>query len=120
MMKRHPARTTRRVQQRVEYGPVSDGVRSIFHSFRLTIRRRHRTRIEMIAPYRDRRLEIAPLYEIVDRLAHLSTLAVTEPADARRQSLKVNAVARQTQPAIQRAIVRKHLEREIVGLANIV
>jgi hypothetical protein len=76
-------------------------------------------RVEMIATDRNRRLEIATLDEIVDRLAHLGTLTVTEPADARRQSLEVNAIARQTQPAIQRAIVRKHLEREIVGLANV-
>src|SRR6185369_10692649 len=37
----------------------------------------------------------------------------------RGQSLKMNAVARQTQPAIQRAIIGKHLEREIVSLANV-
>src|SRR3569832_1682762 len=73
----------------------------------------------MIAPDRDRRLEIATLDKIIDRLAHLGTLAVTEPADTRRQSLKVHTIARQTQPAIQRAIVRKHLQREIVSLANV-
>src|SRR6185369_12949664 len=73
----------------------------------------------MIAPDRDRRFKVAALHEIVDRLAHLSTLTVTEPADARRQSLEVNAIARQTQPAIQRAIVGKHLEGEIVGLAYV-
>src|SRR6185369_16159464 len=73
----------------------------------------------MIAPDRNWRFEIATLDEIVDRLAHLGTLAVTEPADTRRQSLEVNAIARQPQPEIQRAIVRKHLEGEIVGLANV-
>src|SRR6185369_17449856 len=98
---------------------VGDSVRSVFHRFSFTKRRRHRTGVEMIAPDRNWRFEIATLDEIVDRLAHLGTLAVTEPADTRRQSLEVNAIARQTQPAIQRAIVRKHLEGEIVGLANV-
>src|SRR5215217_950843 len=74
----------------------------------------------MIAPDRDRRLEIAPLYEIVDRLAPLSPFTITEPANAGRQSLEVNTVTSQSQPAIQRAIVRKHLEGEIVSLANVV
>src|SRR5678816_859352 len=118
-MKRNPARTARSVQQRVEYGPISDGIRSVFHRFGFAKRRRHRSRVKMIAPDRDRRLEIAALHEIVDCLTHLGTLAITEPADTRRQSLKVNAIARQTQPAIQRAVVRKHLEREIVSLANV-
>src|ERR1041385_3613330 len=73
----------------------------------------------MIAPDRDRRFQIAALHEVVDSFAHLGALAVTEPADARRQSLQVNAFARETQPAIQRAIVRKQLECEVVSLANV-
>src|SRR5689334_23440128 len=73
----------------------------------------------MIAANRDRRFQIAAPDEIVNRFAHLRAFAVTEPADARRQSLKVNAIARQTQPAIQRAIVGKQLEREVVSLANV-
>ena len=31
----------------------------------------------------------------------------------------MNTIAREAQPAIQRAIFRKHLEREIVSLANV-
>src|SRR5829696_6523164 len=73
----------------------------------------------MIAPDRDRGFQIATLHEIVDRLAHLCTFTITEPADACRQSLEVNAIARKTQPAIQRAIIGKHLQREIVSLANV-
>src|ERR1041385_9104598 len=73
----------------------------------------------MIAADRDRRLQIATLHEVVDRLAHLGAFTVTEPADARRQPLKMHAVARETQPAIQRPIFGKHLQREIVSLANV-
>src|SRR3954452_5449932 len=73
----------------------------------------------MIAPDRDRRFQIAALHEIVDRLAHLGAFAITEPADARRQSLKLHSIARETQPAIQRPIFGKHLQREIVSLANV-
>src|SRR5690242_6089290 len=73
----------------------------------------------MIAPDRDRRFEIAALDEIVDRFAHLGAFAVTEPADARGQTLEMDAIAGKPQPAIERAIVGKHLEREIVSLANV-
>src|ERR1043165_1170115 len=120
MMKRNPTRAARRVEQSIQYGPIGHRVRSVLHSFSLAKRRRHRPRVEMIAPDRDRRFEIATLHEIVDRLAHLSPFAVTEPTNSRRQSLEVHTLARQTQPAIQRAIVGKHLEREIVSLAYVV
>src|SRR4029078_322217 len=56
---------------------------------------------------------------IVYGLPHLGALAVTQPADARRQSLEVNAFARETQPALQRAIVGQQPEREIVSLADV-
>src|ERR1700752_871859 len=67
----------------------------------------------------NRRFQIPSLDEIVDRLPHLSPFAVTKPANARRQSLEMHAIARQTQPTIQRAIVRKHLECQIVRFANV-
>src|SRR5215212_5865521 len=73
----------------------------------------------MITANRDRRLEITTFHEIVDRLAHLSPFTITEPADARGQSLKVNSIARETQPAIQCAIIGKHLQRKIVSIANV-
>src|SRR5689334_13143387 len=118
-MKRNPTRAARGVQQRVENGPISDRIRTIFHPFGLAKRRGYRSRVEMIAPDRDRRFQIAALDEIVDRFAHFGAFAVAEPADARGQALEVHAIAREPQPAIQRAIVGKHLEREIVGLANV-
>src|SRR5689334_15722093 len=94
MMKRNPARAARRVQQRVQDGPIGDCIRSVFHRFSFAKWRRYGSGVEMIAADCDRRFEIAALHEIVDGFAHLGTLAVTEPADARRQSLEVNAIAR--------------------------
>src|SRR5690348_570762 len=73
----------------------------------------------MIASDRDRRFEIATLDEVVDSFAHLRAFAVAEPADARGQSLEVNAIPSETQPAIQRLVIGKHLEREIVRLTNV-
>src|SRR6478672_13568900 len=69
----------------------------------------------MIAADGDRRLQIAPLDEFIDRFAHLGAFAISQPADARRQTLELHAVARQSQPAIQSLVVREKLQRQVVG-----
>src|SRR3979411_1791714 len=73
----------------------------------------------MIATDGDGRFEIAAPHEFVYRFAHLRAFAVTQPADARRQSLKLNTVARETKPAIQSPIVGAKFKGEIVSLVNI-
>src|SRR5215207_9572911 len=73
----------------------------------------------MITANCDRRFQISTLDEIVDGLAHLRALAITEPTDTRRQALKLNAITRKTQPAIQRTIVGKHLQRQVIGFSNV-
>src|SRR5438445_13846469 len=119
MMKRNPACATRGIQERIEDRPVSNCVRSVLHSFGLTKRRGHRSGVEMIAADRNRRFQITTPDEFIDRLAHLRTFAVPEPSNARGQSLKVNPVARQTQPAIQSLIFWKKFQGQIVSLANL-
>src|SRR6266850_707937 len=74
----------------------------------------------MIASDGDGRLEIPTLDQVVDSFAHLSTLAITKPANSRRQSLKLNAIACEPQPTVQRSIVWKKFEGQVVGLPNII
>ncbi len=50
-------------------------------------------------------------HQAVHGQAEFGALAVAQPADARGQSLKLDALARQRNPAGQRFIVREHLER---------
>src|SRR6266851_4871023 len=95
MMKRNPTRAARRVQERIEDRPVSNCVRSVFHPFRFAKRRSHRSGIQMIAANRDRSFQIATANQFVDSFAHLCAFAIAEPADARRQSLKLDSIARQ-------------------------
>ncbi len=64
----------------------------------------------MISTNHDRRLDLPFLYQIVDRKAELSALAVAEPANARRQSLKLDALARQINPASQNAVLWKQFQ----------
>ena len=73
----------------------------------------------MVAADHDRRLQFPVPHQAVDRQAELRALAVAEPADARRQSLKLDALARHRNPARQRLVVREHLEREAVGAIDV-
>src|SRR5712671_3495105 len=100
MMKRNPTGAARGVQERIEDGPVSNCVRSVFHVFRFSKRRSDRSSVEMIAADRDGRFQIAAPHQFVDGFAHLRALAIAKPTYARRQSLKLHPVARQPQPAI--------------------
>src|SRR5437016_14539691 len=73
----------------------------------------------MIAPDHDRRLDLALLHEIVHRQPELRAFAMSKPADARRQSLELDALARQFNPAPQDSVLRKQLQHEIISHGNI-
>src|SRR5438093_5462059 len=101
MMKRNPAGAARSVEQRIKNRPVGYGIRSVFHAFCFPKRRSHGSGVEMIAPNRNWRSQIAALHQFIDSFAHFGTLAVAEPADARGQALELHPITRETQPAIQ-------------------
>ena len=73
----------------------------------------------MIAPHHDGRFDFAALYQVVDGHTEAGALAVSQPADARRQSLELDAFARQVYPALENLIVRKHFQHQIVGHGNV-
>src|SRR5882724_473101 len=74
----------------------------------------------MIAADCDRGFEMRTFDEIVYCFTHLGAFPITKPTDARRQSLKMNAIACEPNPAVQRSIIRKEFESEIVGFAYVV
>jgi hypothetical protein len=88
-------------------GQSATASRAVFHALGFAERRRHRTAIEVIAPNHDRRFDLPFLHQIIHRQAELRPLAVSQPADARRQSLKLDALARQINPAAQDTILRE-------------
>ena len=73
----------------------------------------------MIATDDDRRFDFAAPHQFVHGDAKLGALAITEPADARRQSLEMNSLFRQLHPARQNFVFRKKLERERVGARDV-
>ena len=73
----------------------------------------------MVAANHDGGDQFAGAHQPVDRQSELGALAVAQPADARRQSLKLNALACQREPSRQRLVVREHLGGQPVGAVDV-
>src|SRR5215510_11461345 len=73
----------------------------------------------MIPPDDDRRANRAATYQLVDLQPEPRALAVAEPEDTRGQSLEGDALARHRNPSAQRFVVAEHLERSLVGDADV-
>src|SRR5439155_7958773 len=71
--------------------------------------------VEVIASDDDRRLHLLLGDEAVEEQSRLGALAVAEPADARRESLELDALLGHADPAMQRGVVREELEDGFVG-----
>src|ERR1051326_1534284 len=110
-----PAGAACGVEQGVEQGPISNRIGTIFHGFSLAEGRGDGAAIEVVAAHHDGRFDLAALYQIVDGEAELGALAVAEPADARGQSLEMDTLPGEVDPALENLVVRKHFEHEIVG-----
>ena len=64
-------------------------------------------RVQMVAADHDRRLELPARDHLVEREPEPVALAEADPADARRQPLKLDPLARHVEPAVQVRIVRE-------------
>ncbi|OPZ72962.1 MAG: hypothetical protein BWY83_00375 [bacterium ADurb.Bin478] len=73
----------------------------------------------MIPADHQRRFNLAGGHQIVKELAHTAPLAISQPADARGQSLKRHLLLRSADPPVQRQIFRVGLEQGRVGRQNI-
>src|SRR5208337_4614435 len=79
----------------------------------------NRAAVEVVTAHHDRRFDLALLYQVVERQAELRALAITEPADAARQSLELDPLAREIDPATEDFVLGKHLQHQIVGSVNV-
>src|SRR6266404_3751724 len=73
----------------------------------------------MIASNDNRRFDFAAFDQFIHRDAELCTLAITEPADARGQPLKLDPLFRQFHPARKRLVFRKQVECEPIGARDV-
>src|ERR1035437_8825421 len=93
------------VHQGVEQRPIGDGVRAVAHAFGLAKRRGDGAGVQVVAADHDGGLQFSIAHQPVDGEAEFGALAVAQPADARRQALKLNALARQREPSRQSLIM---------------
>src|SRR5216683_2424351 len=119
MVHAHPRRAAGGVEERVEDGPIGDGVRAVQHRLRLAIWRRHRARVQVVAADDDRRLHGATPDELVEAQARTGTLAVAEPADASRQALELDLLARGLDPPHQGGVVGELVDHGTVGDSDV-
>src|SRR3546814_18708884 len=78
------------------------------------------TRIQIIAADHDRRLQLAAAYHFVERQAEAMAVAEADPADARRQALKGDALAGHVEPAVQvRVVGNQLLDLDKIGRAHV-
>src|SRR5437660_1402649 len=73
----------------------------------------------MIPSDNDGRLELAAPHHVVEFEPQPRALAVAQPANPRRQALKLHARPRQLDPAGERLVPRKRLEHRLVRAVNI-
>src|SRR5687767_14367151 len=119
MVKGDPCRAARDVQHRVENRPVGDRISAVAHAFCLTERRSHTSCVEMIATDGYRCRDLARRHELIDGHAELCTIRLPKPADASRQSLELDLLTRERDPASQMFVIREELERERVGAVDV-
>src|SRR6266542_973060 len=73
----------------------------------------------MIAPDHDRRGDLAGRNEIVDGDAESRSLALSQPADARRQALKCDSLRSELDPPTEMSVVGEELDRETIGARDV-
>src|SRR5450432_3800975 len=73
----------------------------------------------MIAANDNRRNDFALPHELVHRNPKLRARAVTEPANARGQTLKLNPLPGEFHPTRERLVFREQLDRQAIGPRNV-
>src|SRR6185436_20953286 len=73
----------------------------------------------MIAPNGDRRRDFSRGDEVVDGEAEFCAVGLAQPADTSRQSLKFDPLLGERHPPAQVIVVRKKLQRQIVGALDV-
>src|SRR5690242_12687218 len=119
VVERDPGSPAGGVEERVEQRPVAHHVAAILHAFGLAVRRSDRAAVEVVASDDDRGAHFTLPHHLVEGEAQPVTLAKADPADARRQSLKGNALARHVEPAMEVRIVGKQLLYPLVRAIDV-
>ena len=119
VVERDPCRPGGSVQERVQDRPVGDGIRAVRHALGLAERRRDRAGVEVVAPDDHRCADVPALHEVVQGAPEPGALALPQPADARGEALKRDALLREPDPAPDVLVLGEQLEDEAIGAVQV-
>src|SRR5438045_8664690 len=68
----------------------------------------------MVAANHHRGFDLPLPHQVIDSQTKLSTLTITQPADARRESLKFYALAGEVDPTFKNLVLGKEFQNQIV------
>src|ERR1700693_2194863 len=115
----NPRGATGGIDERVENGPIGDGVGAVFHGFGFAIGGSDGAAVEMVAADYDRSFKFTFGDEVVESQAELVEFAVAEPADAGWKSLKLHFFLRHLDPALEMLIFWEHLEHQLISSSDV-
>jgi hypothetical protein len=119
VVKRYPRRATGRIEERIEERPIRYSIGTIEHRFSLTVRARHRSRVEMVATDYDWGTHLSRTNHLIEGDPHPRSILYSEPADAGRQPLETDSLSGHVEPSMEVIVVRQELSHLGISTINI-
>ena len=119
VMNGNPRCPARGVQQGVQERPVRDRVGAVAHRLGFAVRARDRSTVEVIAADDHGGFQFSRADHLVEREAEPVALPQPHPADARRQSLKLDVLPSRIQPVVEMRIVGDEFLDPGVGAVDV-
>src|SRR3989441_12105208 len=110
LMDAHPSRASCSIQQGIEYGPISDSITTIKHTFSLSTRRSNTSTVKMVSSNPDRPSKLPVRHHLVYQSTKLSPLSEPKPAHSSWQTLELHLFLSLPNPPRQALILRKGRE----------
>ena len=116
---RDPGRAACGIEERVEERPVGHRIRAVAHRLGLAVGARDGAGIEVVSSDDDRRLELPARDHLIEGEPEPLPVAEAHPADACRQALELDALARHVEPVMQMPVPGQELAHFAVGAVDV-
>src|SRR5205085_11141601 len=100
--------------------PVGDRITAVHHRVCFSIWRCDRPGVQMITPDNDRSVYLTCTHQLIKCKSRFFPFSLSQPANAGRQALECDFFSGQSQPTLQRFILRKEFCDNFIGYANII
>ena len=119
MVQADPGGAAGGVKQGVQQRPIAHRICAVFHGFGLAVRAGHAAGVQVVAADDDGRFQLSGAHHFVERQPRLVPFTQPQPADARGQALKGDALARHVEPAVRVRVVGEQFLDLGVGLVDV-